>query len=158
LEDIRIVGFYDGVVIGSQLAAKSDVLRNIYGDTSHITATPVNVIRIESNAADTAIMGVANAGGPGTTTIKDELTGAILPESYVSMYALGEKDTNSGGYPRFTTSPNAATWAVGKVGISGNPTCSVPGSLYSNENASSGQSVLWLCVKVGGGNEWQIVQ
>jgi hypothetical protein len=67
LEDVRIIGFYDGVLIGSNGLARSNVLRNIYGDTVPTIPHPVNVIHIKKNtgtagATDTAIMGVSNAG------------------------------------------------------------------------------------------------
>ncbi len=165
LEDVRIVGFYDGVRIGSQAVAKSDVLRNIFGDTSPSgPTTPVHVIHITPqplNVSDLVIMGVGNAFEGSTTTIYDQLTstpGLTLTDHYIGMYAVGESAQIGSGnlaYSRFTTSPNAATWGAGNGDESGN--CAVTGSLYSNMTAGQpgSNNPLWLCA---GGGTWQAVQ
>jgi hypothetical protein len=147
IEDVRIIGFYNGIVVGSGATAKSNVLLNIYGDTLQSGAQPIYLIQIYSGTvSDLAIMAVSNAGGTGTTTIQDLQTATTLTDPYVGMYALGE--SNSGGNSRFTTSTstaiNNATWMFG----SGNPQHTCPtGSLYSD--ASGGG--LWVCV----GGVWQ---
>ena len=144
LQDVRIAGFWDGVLIGSNGNAQSDVLFNIFGDTiiSTNVPAPVNVVHISSahTVTDLSIMGVNNAAS-GDNTIKDDLTGPTLTDPYVAIYAIGK--SSNGGYSRFTTSTHAATWAFG----SGTPTtgCSASnaGSLYSNTSGSG--VALWVC-------------
>jgi hypothetical protein len=147
IEDLRIAGFNTGILVGSQAAAHSDVLLNIFGDTlppRNIQA-PVNVISITNNptnVSDLSIMGVNNVGGSNTNTIQDALTGPTLPDSYVAMYVLGE--SANGGYSRYTTSPNAATWASGTSATpTGGCNAQTAGSLYSN--TSGGGTALWVC-------------
>lgn len=157
IEDVNIAGFWDGILVGSQAPAQSNVLLNISGNT-HTTgvSSPINVIHISNamtdsvpNVSDLSSMGINNAGPSGTHSFQDDLTSTTLSDAYVAMYALG-KPVN-GGYSRFTTSPNAATWAAG----TGAPSTTVPckastaGSLYSNTSASASPA-LYVC-PVGGG-------
>ncbi|HWY52971.1 MAG TPA: hypothetical protein VNZ03_00805 [Terriglobales bacterium] len=113
----------------------------------HIEA---NLTNGQPNVTDLSIMGASN-DGQGTLTILDDLTSTQLTDAYVGIYALGK--SSSGGYSRFTTSPNASavTWAVGSnAPLNG---CST-GSLYScieigSANtcmSSSGTFALWGCV------------
>jgi hypothetical protein len=157
IEDVNIAGFWDGILVGSQAPAQSDVLLNISGNT-HTTglSSPINVIHISNamtnstpNVSDLSVMGVNNAGPSGTNSFQDDLTSTRLSDAYVAMYALG-KPAN-GGYSRFTTSPNAATWAAGTSAPSTTVPCnaSTAGSLYSNTSANASPA-LYVC-PVGGG-------
>jgi hypothetical protein len=110
IEDVTVVGFYDGVLVGSNAIAHSNVLLNIIGDTQSAGVTPVNAIHISKNFAvtDLSIMGVSNSGLTGTYTIQDDVTSPHLSDPSVGIYALGEPAT-SNGYTRFSTSPNVAS-------------------------------------------------
>ena len=157
LEDIRMIGFDEGIVVGSQGPAHSNVLLNIYGDTAEQNGPQqvINVIEI-SNAnpvTDLSIMGVANAGGSGTNTISDLGTGQNLPDAAIGMYALGRPQ--SGGYTRFTTSPKATTWVVGNANPQ-NVSCPI-GSLYSNISGATGADALYVCT-VGNPSSWKPVK
>jgi hypothetical protein len=163
IEDVRIAGFFDGILVGSQANAKSNVLININGDTTPPSGpTPVNTVHISSNhtVTDLSITGISNL--PGTYTIQDDVTGPHLLDSTVGIYALGEKDQTTGAYSRFTTSPNVATWAVGSSAPQNN--CA-QGSLYSciggGTNCISGSTsyALWACALNGSGSvQWLPVQ
>ena len=137
LSDIRIVGFFDGVRVGSNANAETNILTNVVGDTNrHLTLTPINTVHI-SNAntvTDLSILGASNSGLSGTATLQDDLTGVRLGDATIGIYAVG-KSTNN-GYARFTTSPNplVPTWATGNGTPTG--TCS-KGSLYSCSGATS---------------------
>jgi hypothetical protein len=159
LEDIRIIGFDEGIIVGSQAAAHSNVLFNIYGDTVEPPLGPViNVVEITTShpVTDLSIMGVANIGGASTSTIRDVVTGTTLPDASVGMYALGQP--KSGGYTRFTTSPNAATWVVGNPSNASAPSgnCSI-GSLYSNISKTGGAYALSVC-GVGSSGTWKNIE
>jgi hypothetical protein len=144
----------DGVLIGSVAAAQSNVLFNITGSGSGLK----NLIHISSaatsgvpNAADLTIMGVTNSASS-ATSIKDDLTSSTLSDTNVGVYALGETlGSTSGGFSRFTTSPNVPTWLVGASTPS--TPCSA-GSLYSC-TGSSCTKTLWACTSTGGsGSTW----
>ncbi len=161
IEDVMVQGFYDGVLVGSNAAAISNVLINIVGDTHNApTSTPVNTIHISSNnpVHDLAIMGVSNSNLSGTYTIQDDTTASPLhlADQYVAMYALGK--TPAAGVSRFTTSKNAPTWAVGAGYPSGSCT---RGSLYSciggSTSCTSGSSTaaLWACVLHSAVIQWE---
>jgi hypothetical protein len=157
VEDVRLIGFYDGIRVGANANANSNVLLNVYGDTALGSGlTPINTVHIESlssTVTDLSIMGLGNAGGSGTITLKDDLTSTQLSgtsDPYVSIYALGK--SANGGYSRFTTSPNAATWGVGSV-APGTNSCS-PGSLYSR--TSGGTPALYVCL--GSTSQWSGVK
>ncbi len=165
IEDVTIRGFYDGVRVGANGTAQDNVLVNIVGDTTNASLTPVNTVHIYAptgsiKVSDLSIMGVTNSGLPGTYTIEDALTSPHLSDSYIALYAIGNEGTGS-YYSRFTTSPNAATWAVGPSAPSG----SCPqGSLYSCIGSSSGSGsnciyastyyALWACAYNGGSLSW----
>jgi hypothetical protein len=149
LEDIRILGFFNGVVIGANDPAQSDVLLNIYGDTARYLSNPVNVILISSanTVSDISIMGVSNQdAGSGDTTINDTVTSTLLIDPSVALYVLGE--AGSGGYSRFTTSKNAATWTSGVNAPSITCSSSIIGALYSDTSGGG----LYVCTPSSG---WQ---
>jgi len=151
IEDVRIIGFYNGIVVGSQAAAKSNVLLNIYGDTNTSIQQPINLIQIHSGTvSDLAIIAVANPA-TGTTTIQDLQGLTTLSDPYVGMYVLG--DPGSGGNSRFTTSTtmsaNAATWMFGSGAPHPLTPCAM-GSLYSDASGTA-TSGLYVCTPSG----WQ---
>lgn len=155
MQDVTTVGFYDGILVGSNAVAHSNILINIVGDTSLgvVSTTPINAVHISNShnaVTDLSIVGVSNSGLAGTYTIEDDVTSVTLPDEYVGLYALGE--SGSGGYGRFTTSPNAPTWAVGSSVPSGNCTTATRGSLYSCVGTSTNCSstALWACALVSG--------
>jgi hypothetical protein len=78
VEDVRLIGFYDGIRVGANANAQTNVLLNVYGDTAEGSGlTPINTVHIESlgnTVTDLSIMGLGNAGGSGTDTLKDDLT------------------------------------------------------------------------------------
>jgi hypothetical protein len=143
LEDVRIMGFVNGIYVGSLAPAHGNVLLNILGDTTGSLAAPPNVVHIANvgNAVtDLAIVGVANQI-TGTNIIRDDVTGTTLvsgtqANSYVSMYVLGEPKTNA-GYSRFTTSPSAPNWSVG-----GDPPSPVPQVRVRSLDANLGFTIL----------------
>jgi hypothetical protein len=146
LEDIRIVGFYDGIRVGANASAQSNILLNIVGDTGRGgLQPPVNVVHLSKNnpVSDLSMMGVSNVlGNPSISeySIQDDVTSTTLGDVYVGIYALGESAGN-GAYTRYTTSPNAPTWALGTASPSGS--CA-RGSLYSCNDASC-SAALWAC-------------
>jgi hypothetical protein len=88
LKDLSIAGFYDGILVGANAPAQSNVLVNIIGDTSMchpICPVPIRAIHISSNqtagsnnVSELSIMGVGNDTPTGTYTIWDDLTGAQI--------------------------------------------------------------------------------
>jgi hypothetical protein len=170
IEDVRIVGFYDGIRVGANNNAQSNVLVNIIGDTNPTGGggtTPIIVVHITSlghTVSDLSIVGASNAGGSTQTiTIQDDLTGAQLKDASVGIYAVGESPSSGIGHSRFTTSPNAAHWTVGASAPSVTSSCS-QGSLYSCTNGlngavscsnSSGNAALWVC---GPSSRWLAIK
>jgi hypothetical protein len=169
IEDVRIVGFYDGIRVGTSANAKSNVLRNIIGDTSASGLTPIIVVHITSlghAVSDLSVMGANNAGGSSSTiTIQDDVTGAKLTDTSVGIYALGNAGSGT-YYSRFSTSPSLASWIVGPSKPQG--TCT-EGSLYSCignsslngmacNNGGSTYYALWACAyNTSGSVVWQPV-
>ena len=163
IEDVRISGFYDGIRVGANANAQSNVLVNIIGDTSYAgSLTPINIVHIfnvGNTVSDLSIMGANNAGGsPLTVTIQDDLTGPQLKDTSVGIYAIGNKGTGD-YYSRFTTSPNAATWVVANPTNSSAPSgnCS-PGSLYSNLSASAVNTTFYVCAYNTPANTWKPIK
>lgn len=161
IEDVNVMGFYDGILVGANAPAKSNVLVNIIGDTTIPGGlTPVNTVHISSNftVTDLSITGLSNSGVSGTYSLEDDASGPHLSDSTVGIYALGEKDSATGAYSRFTTSPNAATWAVGST-APGSGTCA-RGSLYSCTGGatSCSNNALWDCVPSGSSTMWTSVK
>jgi hypothetical protein len=156
LEDVRIMGFYDGVLVGSKAPAHSNVLLNIVGDTTTQQLPPVHVIHISSSnsVTDLSITGASNVLGGnsmnGEYSIYDEVTSTHLFDQYVAMYVLGESKSN--GYSLYSTSPNAVNWSVGTNAPLTSNTC-VTGSLYSCIGAAPAcnntlgiSTALWGCI------------
>jgi hypothetical protein len=161
IKDVTIVGFYDGILVGENAPAQSNVLVNVIGDTSCAIcgSTPIRAIHISSiktggtnNVQDLSILGVANDVS-GTYTIWDDLTGAEIQDPFVGLYVLGKPANN--GYARFTTSPGYPTWAAGSAAPSMSAMCT-QGSLYSCtgfgstggsscKNTSNTPIALWAC-------------
>ncbi len=148
IEDVTIVGFYDGILVGANAAAQSNVLVNIIGDTA-AGSTPVNAVHISNHntVTDLSIMGASNSGLSGTYTIQDDVTGPHLLDQTIGIYALGES-AGSGVHSRFSTSPNVAHWTVGTAAPLNTPACT-RGSLYSctgptgvNCSSSAGNAAL----------------
>jgi hypothetical protein len=153
LEDVRIMGFNDGILVGSQQAVQGNALFNVLGDTSALTGLVINVIHVSNanSVSDLSVMGVSNQG-IGATTIRDDLTSTPLSDPNIAMYVLGK--STAAGYSRFTTSPNAANWAFG---TNDPPTgACIPGSLYSNTNTGTGGGALYACA-YGSTNIWKKV-
>jgi len=168
IEDVTIVGFYDGILVGKNANAQSNVLINIIGDTSNPLAgmTPVNTIHISNSntVTDLGIVGVSS-GGSGTYTIEDNVTlpsgSQEISDASVGIYTIGE--ATGGGYSRFTTSPSVAHWTVGHAAPTTSTGCT-QGSLYSCTNglngavsctSSSGTAALWVC---GPSHTWVPIQ
>jgi len=170
IEDVRIVGFYDGIRIGANANARSNVLAHIIGDTSQnrLHPTPVNAIHIENAAhtvTDLSIMGVSNSGLMGTYTIQDDVTGPHLSDTSIAIYAIGETvpiaSGGINGYTRYTTSPNVANWSVGTSAPSGGCTSATRGAIYScagtytsccvpgTSCTAATADVLWVCGNTG---------
>jgi hypothetical protein len=162
IEDVTIVGFYDGILVGSQGDAQSNVLLNINGDTGPAGMTPVVTVHIPTSThtvSDLSMMGIHTVGGANVYSIHDELTGMFFSDTSVGMYALGKalkNGTTLVGYSRFTTSPNAATWAAGSGAATGTCNSSTAGSLYSNISSSATTKALFVC-PVGGGT-WAAIK
>ena len=159
IKDVTIMGFYDGILVGSNAQAQNNVLINVIADTTVQSCiphcNPINAVHLSSNnnVSDIAIMGLSNNGGLGTSTLLDDVTSttlsALTGDEFVALYALGKKVPNTSSYARFTTTPSVPTWATG----TGSPTGScTQGSLYSCSGSSSScQSyALWGCPIPGG--------
>jgi hypothetical protein len=154
IEDVNIVGFTDGILVGQNAAAQSDVILNVSGAPPGATGIAGNLIHISNatagNVADLSILSVANSKI--ANTIKDDVTNTTLSFStnpQVGMYVLGDPVLAAGsaiGYSRFSTSPRIPTWAVEKTTISTTPPgpCAT-GSILSNPGASGSANTLWAC-------------
>jgi hypothetical protein len=159
ISDVRIVGFYDGIRVGANANAQSNVLLNIIGDTDPTGGgtTPIIVVHITNSntVSDLSVMGANNApgGSSSTITIQDDSfsPSTQLTDTSVAMYALGEKDTATGAYSRYTTSPNAVTWVVGSSAPPMSGTTCSRGSLFScvGGTTSCGGKALYSCKKNG---------
>jgi hypothetical protein len=161
LDNIRIDGFHDGILIGSRQAVdfppESDLLLNITG-TATVSAT-TNLVHISNahigiNGPNFSIMGVTSVG---VNTIVDDVTGTTLSTSAdpnVGMYVLGQVVGGS-GYSRFSTSPRIPTWGSGSSAPSG--ACPSNGSLFSVSTASA-SPILWACVNNGTSTSWTAVK
>jgi hypothetical protein len=164
IEDVRIVGFYDGVLVGANANAQSNVLINIIGDTTPSGLTPVNTVHISGNGhtiTDLSIMGLGNSGISGTYTLWDEVTGPHLLDPTVGIYALGESPSNGIGHSRFSTSPNVAHWTVGTAAPTNSSKPCSQGSLYSCTTGSGGNgcsNALWVCAPSGQTTAWAVIK
>jgi hypothetical protein len=145
IEDVHFEVFKDGILVGANEPAASNVIFNVSGSSlSGNNMTSVVHISSANSVTDLSVMGVRAINSGGTSapdSIKDDVTGTTLADLSVGMYALGE--STAGGHTRFTTSPNAPSWVSGSGVPSGN--CAV-GSLYSNTAALSTTNLLYVCV------------
>jgi hypothetical protein len=164
IEDVNVSGFIDGVLVGQNAAAQSNVLLNVANALEPgVSGTVTNLIHISNatagNVTDLSILSATNLGS--TNTIKDDVTSTTLARStdaYVGMYVLGDAVLAAGspvGYSRFSTSPRIPTWAVEKTTISTTPPgpCAT-GSILSNPGASGSANTLWACT----GGTWANIQ
>lgn len=145
LKDVTILGFSDGVLVGSNAAAHGNVLVNVIGDTpSTLICNPncrlpvinaVHISNVGNPVTDLVLMGISNVTGGGTFTLHDDVTSTQLATSqdpYVGLYVLG--NAANGGHARFTTSSSVPTWASG----TSTPSAScAQGSLYSCTGSAS---------------------
>jgi len=133
-------GFLDGILVGSNHTANSNILFNITGGVGGMQ----NVIHISSFSTvnDLSIMQVGQ-GTAGVKTIKDDITATTLSDATVGAYVIGQ--AIGGGFSRFTTSPNAVTWGFGSAAPVGS--CK-SGSIYSNTTGGS-MTTLYICVAGG---------
>jgi hypothetical protein len=176
IEDVYITwngaALPDGILLGSQNTAASNLLVNINGasgltnlvhisssnNTSGTNRCPSNAGNAGetqlTNASDVTILG-ATCPTCTNATVRDELTNTSLTDANVGMYAVGEPllsitkgNNTSFYYTRFTTSPYFPTWLVG----SGQPSSSCAnGALYSDISTSVDSAYsLWGC----DGNAW----
>jgi hypothetical protein len=154
IEDVRIVGWDTGVMVGSQGAASSNVLLNITGDTAGTSLEPVYVVQVSklNTVSDLAIVGVSTAiTNSYTYTLYDQLTSSSPTiTTPVGLYVLG--DSSGGGYSRFTTVPSVATWAVG-AGVPPPSSACASGSLFTNTTGGH----LYVCEGSPTLN-WQLVK
>jgi hypothetical protein len=146
IEDIRVQGFIDGIAIGTNGSAQSDIVMNATGG-SGVT----HLINIETahTVSDLSIVGITR--GLSDVTILDNLTSTTLSDEYVGTYVLGESiliDSNT-AYSRFTTSPNVPTLGVG-TSTPTSTTCT-KGSLFSDAPTLNSGGDLYVCT---GGTTW----
>jgi hypothetical protein len=155
VEDVRIDGFQEGIRIGSQSggvdSGQNDLVMNITGTNTVNTTGTANLVHIYSGS--TGNITVSGVTSVGTNSILDSLTGTTLTDSHIGIYILGQ--AVSGGYSRFTTSPNRPNWAVASSAPAGN--CTANGSLLSNTTGVLG-STLWVCANNGTANKWTAVK
>jgi hypothetical protein len=105
IEDVRVIGFETGVLVGSKAQAKSNVLRNVK-DTKRTASVPVYVVQISTAkpVSDLALVGISNTISSPTDvfTILDRLTGTKIQASTTSnsvgLYVLGEPDQSASGH------------------------------------------------------------
>ena len=147
IEDAHFEGFVDGIRIGSNHNAESNVIFNVTGGSGSGSMT--NVIHIYStNTVDDLSILQVGQGSSSIDPIKDDITSTTLSEATVAMYVLG-RTVGTNGVSRFTTSPNAVSWGVGSSAPSGN--CQV-GTLYTNiSGTKTGSDTLYVCLS---GNTW----
>jgi hypothetical protein len=159
IDDAYITGFADGVLVGSQGTAASNILLNIRGASNvtrliHICGKTLSgncPQNSTANASDLTIMGATSAAN---TTIQDDLVNGMstINDRNVGMYVLGKPvlaGTSAVGYSRLTTSPSVPSWIIG----TGQLTPCSAGSLYSKTSGSG--TTLYECIGSGG---WTAVQ
>jgi len=177
IKDVSIDGFKDGIAVGENAAAQSNVLINVsypglVGVTNliHICgndSVKFNPCSTYNTVTDLVIIGATTppfSCPPNQTcidaaaSIKDDVSGTFLStqsDPDVGMYVLG--GPKNGGYSRFTTSANLPTWAVGATAPTG---ACAQGSLYScaSMSASSCSShALWGC-PISPGSAWEPIK
>ena len=153
IEDVTIQGFFDGVKIGPNGVAQSNVLLNIIGGSPAVSNAVVHV-GTANTVTDLVVMGVTK--GSATYSIQDDVTASTtstvkLTDATVGLYAIGESASVTNAthpFSRFTTSPNLPTWFQGSANAPSS--CSVIGSLYSNKSGLSGSKNSWyVCTSTG---------
>jgi hypothetical protein len=147
IEDVHMEGFVNGIFVGDNAPAASNILFNITGSIGGGAMTNVIHISNANTVADLSILDVeseniAGKGSP-TNSIKDDVTGTTLTDTTVGMYALGET-VGTSGVSRFTTSPNAVTWGVGSSAPTG--TC-LNGSIFSDTGGTT--HTFYVCQSSG---------
>ena len=158
IENVSINGFANGIYIGSQGQAPSNVLFNIAGGPNvtnlvHISSATASGTAIcpganNQNVCDLTLMNISAGVG---TTIQDDLTPPAQTvsggDATVAIYIVGEEvgsvATSPLQYTRFTTSPRVPTWGSGTVRPSG--TCPSTGSLFSSLASGTGGN-LFACI------------
>jgi len=154
IEDVQVQGFQDGILVGSNASAQSNVLLNISGGTN--VTNVVHIANVSGNTvSDLSIMGVGNMSTASVKTIQDDLTGTTISDATVGMYVLGEPvsvGTAHPGYSRFTTSPSAANWGVGGAApATGTGATCTTGSLFTNTSGTTANTTLFVCAN----GQWQ---
>lgn len=161
IEDVQIQGFTNGVLVGKNATAQSDILLNISGNGSvtnvvHICGTIANPCPSTPNTiTNLTLMGIATGGGA-NNSIRDDVTKTTLTDPTVAMYVLGKSATVAAGtgYSRFTTSVNTTTWGIGSGAPSTGCAAKTTGSLFSNTSTTSGSTGLYVC----NGSAWAAVK
>jgi len=159
VEDVQIQGFADGILVGQNAGAQSNVLSNISGG-----AGVTNVLHIENVTGHvvTDLAALAVASGGAASSIRDDLTRTTLSDAAVGIYALGEPVSSGSfiiGYSRFTSSPNAPSWSIGSKSIPANTSCGSRGALYSNTAGTAGGKDTWyVCTGNGTTNIWTNIE
>jgi hypothetical protein len=157
LEDIQFTGFNTGIVVGSQTAAASNVLKNVSGNMVSPAPGPAVLISSANPVTDLAIMGASNTGNQTEEIIVDQVTSTTLvtnsTQNSVAMYVLGQPA--NGGYSRYMTSPplspptvGAATWGFGGNYPQGNcPSGSLYSCIGTSTTCTTGTvtATLWGC-------------
>jgi hypothetical protein len=156
IQNVTISGYTgDGIEIGSQASAQSNLLVNISGSTS--LADVVHIATSTSGSpTDLTLMGIS--GSTTGTIINDAVSGsASVKDStgYIGLYVLGEGMTSGStpvGYSRFTTAGNTETpaWFQGTVPATGSCASVADGSLYSVTSSVSSGPTLSGCI----GGSW----
>ena len=79
IKDVTTVGFKDGILVGGNARATSDVLINVISDTQNpckiacsFTINDVHISSAFSATSNIVILGASNQGGTGTATIDDD--------------------------------------------------------------------------------------
>jgi hypothetical protein len=162
LEDVHIEGFYDGILVGSNASAQSNVLSNVNGTGGGAAGPIQNVIHVSNSntVSDLTILAASSLSETYTVTnlLKDDVTVTTIPngtgtpaDAALAEYALGT-DVGLGltppAYSRFSTNVTVTpTLAVGSTALSTGTTCADVGSLYVNTTGTHGlNNTLWVCV------------
>jgi hypothetical protein len=145
IEDAHFEGFQNGILVGANANARSNVLFNITGGTGAGPMTNVVKISSANTVTNLSIMGVSSSGATNSIEDDDYATSALLiTDPYVGIYVAGDQISSS-VYSRFNTSKQAPSWLSGAVSVSGSCSAVANGTLYSNSSGASG-STLYVCV------------
>jgi hypothetical protein len=153
IEDAHFEGFQNGILVGANAGARSNVLFNITGGTGAGPMTNVVEISSANTVTTLSIMGVSSGGA--TNSIEDEDYGSsplLISDSYVGLYVVGDQISSS-VYSRFNTSKQAPSWLSGAVSVSGSCSTVANGTLYSNSSGAAG-STLYVCLA----GTWKIIE